>query len=116
MKTLRIVCNFLLSLVQALFPRGLKGRHSCPGDPVAGADSTVVASSEADGGGAGSHRRDLVDHPSGESAGDPSATESALEEPPPATTAGMYIYNLKFCLLNSIGESPITLENVREKY
>lgn len=37
MKTLRIVCNFLLSLVQALFPRGLKGRHSCPGDPVAGA-------------------------------------------------------------------------------
>ena len=46
MKTLRIVCNFLLSLVQALFPRGLKGRHSCPGDPVAGADSTVVASSE----------------------------------------------------------------------
>ncbi len=48
MKTLRIVCNFLLSLVQALFPRGLKGRHSCPGDPVAGADSTVVASSEAD--------------------------------------------------------------------
>lgn len=69
MKTLRIVCNFLLSLVQALFPRGLKGRHSCPGDPVAGADSTVVASSEADGGGAGSHRRDLVDHPSGESAG-----------------------------------------------
>ena len=82
MKTLRIVCNFLLSLVQALFPRGLKGRHSCPGDPVAGADSTVVASSEADGGG------DLVDHPSGESAGDPSATESALEEPPPATTAG----------------------------
>ena len=59
MKTLRIVCNFLLSLVQALFPRGLKGRHSCPGD-----------------------------HPSGESAGDPSATESALEEPPPATTAG----------------------------
>lgn len=73
MKTLRIVCNFLLSLVQALFPRGLKGRHSCPGDPVAGA---------------GSHRRDLVDHPSGESAGDPSATESALEEPPPATTAG----------------------------
>ena len=54
MKTLRIVCNFLLSLVQALFPRGLKGRHSCPGDPVAGADSTVVASSEADGGGAGS--------------------------------------------------------------
>ena len=74
MKTLRIVCNFLLSLVQALFPRGLKGRHSCPGDPVAGADSTVVASSEADGGGAGSHRRDLVDHP--------------LEEPPPATTAG----------------------------
>lgn len=88
MKTLRIVCNFLLSLVQALFPRGLKGRHSCPGDPVAGADSTVVASSEADGGGAGSHRRDLVDHPSGESAGGPSATESALEEPPPATTAG----------------------------
>lgn len=81
MKTLRIVCNFLLSLVQALFPRGLKGRHSCPGDPVAGADSTVVASSEADGGGAGSHWRDLVDHPSGESAGD-------LEEPPPATTAG----------------------------
>lgn len=73
MKTLRIVCNFLLSLVQALFPRGLKGRHSCPGDPVAGADSTVVASSEADGGGAGSHRRDLVDHPSGESAGDSSA-------------------------------------------
>lgn len=84
MKTLRIVCNFLLSLVQALFPRGLRGRHSCPGDPVAGADSTVVASSEADGGGAGSHRRDLVDHPSG----DPYAAESALEEPPPATTTG----------------------------
>ena len=82
MKTLRIVCNFLLSLVQALFPRGLKGRHSSPGDPVAG------ASSEADGGGTGCHRRDLVDHSSGESAGDSYTAESALEEPPPAITAG----------------------------
>ena len=88
MKTLRIVCNFLLSLVQALFPRGLKGWHSSPGDPVAGADSTVVASSEADGGGTGCHRRDLVDHSSGESAGDSYTAESALEEPPPAITAG----------------------------
>ena len=60
MKTLRIVCNFLLSLVQALFPRGLKGRHSSPGDPVAGADSTVVAYSEADGGGTGCHRRAIL--------------------------------------------------------
>ena len=65
MKALRVVCKFLLSLVQVLFPRGLKGRHSQPGDPVAGADSTAVDPVVAAGGGPGSRRSDPVYHSSG---------------------------------------------------
>lgn len=56
MKTIRVICNFLLSLVHALFPRGLKERHSCPGNPVAGADSTAVAPAETNGSRSGRHR------------------------------------------------------------
>ncbi|RHR97983.1 hypothetical protein DWW23_12535 [Parabacteroides sp. AF14-59] len=60
MKTIRVICNFLLSLVHALFPRGLKERHSCPGNPVAGADSTAVAPAETNGNRSGRHRGDPV--------------------------------------------------------
>lgn len=60
MKTIRVICNFLLSLVHALFPRGLKERHSCPGNPVAGADSTAVAPAETNGSRSGRHRGDPV--------------------------------------------------------
>lgn len=60
MKTIRVICNFLLSLVHALFPRGLKERHSCPGNPVAGIDSTAVAPAETNGSRSGRHRGDPV--------------------------------------------------------
>ena len=69
MKTIRVICNFLLSLVHALFPRGLKERHSCPGNPVAGADSTAVAPAETNGSRSGRHRGDPVAPSSPEPAG-----------------------------------------------
>lgn len=69
MKTIRVICNFLLSLVHALFPRGLKERHSCPGNPVAGADSTAVAPVETNGSRSGRHRCDPVAPPSPEPSG-----------------------------------------------
>lgn len=69
MKTIRVICNFLLSLVHALFPRGLKERHSCPGNPVAGADSTAVAPAETNGSRSGRHRGDPVAPPSPEPSG-----------------------------------------------
>ena len=67
MKTIRVICNFLLSLVHALFPRGLKERHSCPGNPVA--DSTAVAPAETNGSRSGRHRGDPVAPPSPEPSG-----------------------------------------------
>ncbi|MBB4621938.1 hypothetical protein GGQ57_001835 [Parabacteroides faecis] len=77
MKTIRVICNFLLSLVHALFPRGLKERHSCPGNPVAGADSTAVAPAETNGSRSGRHRGDPVapssPEPSGPSVRSPTA-------------------------------------------
>lgn len=79
MKALRVVCKFLLSLVQVLFPRGLKGRHSRPGDPMAGGDSTAVDPVVAAGGGPGSRRSDPVYHSSG--SGEP-------EQRPPSLTTG----------------------------
>ena len=79
MNTLRIVCKFLLSLVHALFPGGLKGRHCQPGDPMVGADSTVVDPVVADGGSSGSHRSDPVDH---------SPESDEPEKQPPALTPG----------------------------
>lgn len=69
MKTIRVICNFLLSLVHALFPRGLKERHSCPGNPVAGADSTAVAPAETNGSRSGRHRGYPVAPPSPEPSG-----------------------------------------------
>lgn len=77
MKTIRVICNFLLSLVHALFPRGLKERHSYPGNPVAGADSTAVAPAETNGSRSGRHRGDPVapssPEPSGSSGRSPTA-------------------------------------------
>lgn len=77
MKTIRVICNFLLSLVHALFPRGLKERHSCPGNPVAGTDSTAVAPAETNGSRSGRHRGDPVapssPEPSGPSGRSPTA-------------------------------------------
>lgn len=77
MKTIRVICNFLLSLVHALFPRGLKERHSCPGNPVADADSTAVAPTETNGSRSGRHRGDPVapssPEPSGPSGRSPTA-------------------------------------------
>lgn len=79
MNVLRVVCKFLLSLVHAFFPQGLKGRHGQPGDPVVGTDSSVVDPVVANGGNSGSHRGHPVDHPSG-------SDES--EKQPPSLTPG----------------------------
>lgn len=81
MNALRIVCKFLLSLVHALFPGGLKGRHCQPGDPMVGADSTVVDPAVADGGSPGCHRGDPVDH-------SPESDEPE-KQPPPLTPGNL---------------------------
>lgn len=81
MNALRIVCKFLLSLVHTLFPHGVKGRHCQSGDPVVGADSTVVDPAVANGSGPGSHRGDPVDHPSG--------SDEPENQPPPLTPGNL---------------------------
>lgn len=89
MNALRVVCKFLLSLVQVLFPRGLKGRHCRSGDPVAGSDSTAIDPAVADGSSPGGHRGDPVDHSSGGS--EPEKREPGSHDPelqPPSLTAG----------------------------
>ncbi len=65
MKALRVICKFLISLVQALFPNGLKGRHDKSGNPVVGTDSTVVGTVDSNGSGVGSYRSDADDDSAG---------------------------------------------------
>lgn len=90
MKTIRVICDFLLSLVRTLFPRGLKARHCPSGNPVAGSDSTAVAPVETAGIRSGGNRSDLVGHPSGETSGPSGSaglTESAGAASPPGASA-----------------------------
>lgn len=57
MSTLKVIFDFLLSVVKVIFPRRKNGRHSSPDSSLPHGDSNPGTLPEADRGGTGSHRR-----------------------------------------------------------
>lgn len=57
MSTLKVIFDFLLSVVKVIFPRKKNGRHPSPDSSLPHGDSNPGTLPEADRGGTGSHRR-----------------------------------------------------------
>lgn len=76
MSTLKVIFNFILSVVKIIFPGKNNGRHCHPDHPVPDTHRPDRPVPEGDGGGTGSGGS----HPVGEAAGE--------EKPPPSNPSG----------------------------